>query len=474
MGLKKNVLYSTFLAGSNYIFPLITYPYISRVLGVENIGICNFVISLISYFLLFSTMGLNTIGIRETAKYKGDKEKMSTVFSSIFALNFISTLIVLAVYISLVIWLPALQPYRDLLFIGTVQIMFTTFLIEWFYKGMEDFKYITIRSLFVKVLYVVAIFVFIKYREDYVIYFALTISSSVLNAIFNWNYKKKHVSLSFKNINIRPYIKPFFILGVYAILTSMYISFNVVYLGFITNTTEVGYYTTATKLFGIMLAFFTAFSAVMMPRISSMLVTNDIESVKKLIYKSFELIFPLALTLILFCGYFTPEIVLMLSGKGYEGAIIPMRIILPLILVIGIEQILVVQLLVPMKEDKAILFNSIAGAVVGIGLNLLLVKHFMSTGSAFVWLGAEFTVFISAFYFVRKKIGQVIPLALLAKNVAILLPLLGMFIYLKMIDIQPILLLAIAGLLTLIYVLITQKLILKNSILRYNFKFNRS
>lgn len=133
-------------------------------------------------------------------------------------------------------------------------------------------------------------------------------------------------------------------------LTSMYTSFNVTFLGFVTNVTEVGYYTTATKLHGIILAFFTAFTGVMLPRMSALVAENRMDEVKRLINKSFDLLFMISIPLIVFSIYFAPEIIYLISGNGYEGAITPMRMVMPLVLIIGMEQILIVQLLMPLKK----------------------------------------------------------------------------------------------------------------------------
>ena len=180
MGLKKNVLYSGFLTSSLYIFQFITYPYVSRVLGVNGIGICNFTQTIVHYFILLSTLGITSIGIREIAKYKNDNVHLNKVFSGIFQINAILTFFVLIEI------LPQLVPYRRLLYIGVVQIIFNTLSIEWLFKGLENFKYITIRTFWVKILYVISVFVFIRDEGDYDLYFAIIVGSVVVNGIATW------------------------------------------------------------------------------------------------------------------------------------------------------------------------------------------------------------------------------------------------------------------------------------------------
>ena len=160
MGVKKNVLYSTFLTGANYIFPLITYPYISRVLGPSNIGENEFALRIVGYFLLFASLGIATVGTREIAKCKQSREECSRTFSSILVLNIISTILIFVLYFICIYSVASFQRVRPLLLIGSMQIAFTPFLIEWLYKGVEDFPYITKRSLAVRILYVLTVDVF--------------------------------------------------------------------------------------------------------------------------------------------------------------------------------------------------------------------------------------------------------------------------------------------------------------------------
>lgn len=172
----------------------------------------------------------------------------------------------------------------------------------------------------------------------------------------------------------------------------MYTSFNVAYLGFVANETEVGYYTTATKLYSILLALFTAFTGVLLPRMSSLLAENKLDEFKLLLQKSVNILFTFSIPVIIISTIMAPEIIQIIAGKGYEGAIIPMRIVMPLMLIIGYEQIMVIQTLMPLRKDKAILYNSILGATTGVLMNVLLVSTYKSIGSSIVWVTSELVV----------------------------------------------------------------------------------
>ena len=403
MGLKKNILYSGFLTTSIYIFQFITYPYIARVLGVTNIGICNYVQSIVNYYNLFAVLGISVLGVREIAKSKHDKQKLNEIFSKLFILNACFTLSVLIIYFISISCISQFSEHKQLLYIGASQILFNLFSIEWLFRGLENFKYITIRTMIVRTLYVFCVFLFIHNSSDYYLYFVIYSGMIFANAVINWNYGRKFVKLSLQSFSgIKQYIKPFIYLGSQLVLISFYTTFNTVYLGSTCGEEQVGYYTTATKIENIILALYSSFTIVMMPRISAMIEKNDIDAVKQKMSQSFDLLFAFVFPSILFVEFYAEEIVYLVAGPGYEGAIMPMRIVMPLMLIVGIEQILIVQILTPMRKDRQVFINSIFGAICSIVLNILIVPSLESAGSAIVWMCCEFVVLLSAYIFVKR------------------------------------------------------------------------
>lgn len=407
--LKKNFFYSSILTTANYIFPLLTYPYVSRVLGVNNIGVCNFIDGIINYFVLFSMMGISILGIREVATNKNNPEKLQKTFSSLLTINLITTIIGLVILAIATVSIPRLTENIELMVFGGFKLLFNLFLIEWFYKGLEDFRYITVRTIFVKSLYVIAIFTFVRESTDFQIYYLITILMVVVNAIVNIIHSRKFTSFSFKGIKIKPYVKPYFTLGIYFLLTSMYTSFNVIYLGFVGGDTEVGYYTTATKLYTILIALFTALTGVLLPRMSSLIAEGKIDEFKAKINQSVNILLSISFPAIIFMTMLAPQIIYLISGPGYEGAIVPMRIILPLFFIIGYEQVLVIQTMMPLKMDKTILKNSIIGAFVGVTLNILIVTKFAAIGSAIVWVACELIILTLSQITILTQIGIKFP-----------------------------------------------------------------
>ena len=390
--IKKNFAYKSVLTLSTYLINFITFPYVARVLGVERIGLVNFVDNTVNYFLLFATMGVGLLGVREIAAVKEDKKRRDQVYSSVLALNLLFTLVSLGIYLLCVVTIPKLCQYDELFYIGTAKILFTVFLVEWFFTGVENFRYITLRIILIKVLYIISVFLFVRDTSDYRLYFILTVGVVVLNALINQLYIRKFVRVRWNNIQLFKYFKQNVTLGIYTLMTSMYLTFNVMYLGLVSNNTEVGYYTTAFKLYSVVLGFFTAFTNVMLPRMSSLLANGEKDRFQELVNRSFSVMSTCCIPLILCSMIMAPQIVYILSGPGYEGAILPMRIIMPAAFAVGVAQVLAIQVLMPMKKDKVLLVASIIGAVVSLLINLLVVPSVESVGSAIVLVCSEAVV----------------------------------------------------------------------------------
>jgi O-antigen/teichoic acid export membrane protein len=246
----------------------------------------------------------------------------------------------------------------------------------------------------------------------------------------------------------------------------MYSTFNVAYLGFVGGNKEVGYYTTATKLYGILLAFFSAFTGVMLPRMSALVAENNFPEINRLIGKSFDILYTFCFPMIIFFMFFAPEIVRIIAGPGYEGSILPMRIVLPLMLIIGTEEILIIQLLMPLNKDKAIFINSVIGAFVGVALAIVLVRNLHSVGSAIVWVCSELSILISASFFVKKYIGIRIPYKMVFFKFLYAIPyILICYGVISLLN-DMIVKLAVAGVASLIYFIIEDMYISKNNTLK--------
>ena len=466
MSLKRNFVYNSILTVSTYFFPLLVYPYVSRTLGLSNIGIVNFIDNFINYFVLFSTMGIMTVGVREIAVAKNDRENLSRTYISLLTLTTITTLIaIIALWIAMYS-VPTLFPYRDLLYVGIVKLVFNLFLVEWFFMGMENFKYITNRSILVKCLYVAGVFLFVKDASDYKIYYMLSVATVVVNAVINIIYSRKFVSYSLKSIDFQPFLRAFFIMGIYVLFTNVYTSLNVVWLGFVTDTDQVGYFTTATKLHTIIMAVLLSFTNILFPRVSNLLAERKEGEYWEKIDMSFEAIFLFAFPTIFFLLVAGPLLLHLFVGDGFEGSYLPLRIITLLVLIIGIEQILVIQILMAKHQDKIVLRNSLMGAIVALLFNLVLTANLGAVGSAVVWVVAEFFIMLVSMTVIYRKFHYTMPYKKMVVCTISYLPLLLLSLLICHFVNDEIVLLVILAIFTFVYAAFNEIFILKNKVAR--------
>lgn len=465
--ITKNFFYNSLLTTANYLFPLLVFPYVSRVLGVTNIGICNYVDSIVHNFLLFSTLGIGVVGIREIVAAKHDRILLNRTFSSLFYLNMVMTLTVVTVFVICIYAVPQMSEYKSMMYIGVFNLLANSLMIEWFFKGLEDFRYITLRSIMVRMVYVGDVFIFVREKDDYVTYFLLTSSVFVINAAINILHARKFASLTLQPLPITRYLKPITILGVYMLLTSLYRSFNVTFLGNAAGATQVGYFTTAVKIYTILLALFSAFTSVMLPRMGNILKEGDNEKFKDMLFKSMRVMYAFVIPLACFGVIYSSDIIQLIAGKGYEGAVLPMQICMPLMIVVGYEQIIIIQGLMPLKKDRAILINSICGGATAIVLCIFLLAPLKAIGASLVWIGSEIAVTISASVFVKKYIGISFQYAVILRNILYYTPLLGILLLTEQVHIggtsawSAFCSLAIGGVVSAIYIFILQYFILK-------------
>jgi O-antigen/teichoic acid export membrane protein len=420
--IKRNLMYSTLLTMSTYLVPLIVFPYISRVLGVEGIGIVDTVDNMIDYCILFSMMGLSSVGVREIAKNKDNPQALSQTFTDLFALNLCSTLLIATVFCGVVLMSPRLQDYGLLIPIAILKLTANLFWIEWLYTGLEDFRYITLRSIILRTAFIIAVFLFVQTKADVVTYYALFVGITVGNAVCNWYHKRSYLHWDIRQANIRRFLVPFFMLGIFAMLSAVYSKLSLPVLNFITNNQEAGNFATATRCYRVVIALVSTLTGVMIPRMSVLMEENRFDMVRHYTDVAFKLLFFFAFPLICFVELFAPDIIRLFAGPGFEGAILPMRITMFQLLVIGSEKIIVLQLLIPLRKDRTIVKAGLAGVVVWGLLTILLVPCLKSVGTSLVWVVAELVVLTIAAMESRRSLSIRFPLGLLLKSVLYALP----------------------------------------------------
>lgn len=402
VSLKKNFIMNMLLTASSMIFPLITYPYVSRILLPEGMGRVAFVTSVVSYFSMVSSLGIPTYGIRACAQVRDSKEELTRTVHEIFIINACMTLIVYLFFFLAVFFVKQLHQEKALFLICGSTLFFNLIGMEWMYKALEQYQYITIRSVFFKAVSVVLMLATIHSRSDYVLYGALTILAGVGSNIFNFFHARKYISFRpGTKYNFRQHLTPILVFFAFSVATTIYTNLDTAMLGFFKGNIEVGYYNAAVKIKEILVAFVTALGTVMLPRISYYVKGGQIREFTSLVKKAMDFVLFSALPICVYFIFTADNSILFLAGDSFYGAIRPMQLIMPTLICIGITNIIGIQILVPLGKEKLVVLSTCAGAITDLILNALLIPEFAACGAALGTLSAEIIVLAVQLHFIR-------------------------------------------------------------------------
>lgn len=396
--LKLNFLMNAFLTTSSFIFPLITFPYISRVLLPEGTGKVSFATSVVTYFALFAQLGIPTYGIRACAKVRDDKVQLSRTVQEIFTINLGMSVITYCAFFIALFTISRIQEEKALFLIVSSTILFNAIGMEWLYKGLERYTYITATSILFKLIALGATFLLIHQKSDYVIYGGISIFAASASSVCN--FVNAHKYILFKPVggyNFKRHLKPILIFFAMSCATTIYTNLDTVMLGFIKTDADVGYYSAATKIKNVLLGIVTSLGTVLLPRASYYIEHGESERFKQITQKAINFVFLISMPLAVYFTLFAWEGILFLSGKAYENAVLPMQILMPTLVLIGLTNIMGIQVLVPIGREKVVLYSEIAGACVDLVLNALLIPRMASVGAAIGTLAAETAVWAVQF-----------------------------------------------------------------------------
>ncbi len=403
--IKKNFIMNSILTMSQFIFPLITFPYVSRILLPEGTGKVSFATSIISYFAMFAQLGIPTYGIRACAKVRDDKEKLSKTAQEIFIINIVMSILVYIVFFIVICNVPKLKDEKPLLIIVSATIFFNAIGMEWLYKALEQYTYITIRSVIFKFIALIAMFLLIHQKSDYIIYGAISIFASSASNIFNFVNVHKYISLRpVGDYNFKQHLKAVSVFFAMSCATTVYTHLDTVMLGFMKTNADVGYYNAAVKIKTILVSIVTSLGTVLLPRASYYVEHGLKEEFYRITKKAINFVFLVATPLMLYFMFFAKEGIFFLSGNNYGGAIVPMQIIMPTLFFIGLTNIMGMQILVPLGKENIVLYSEIVGAIVDLAINYILIPKYASAGAAIGTLVAEIAVWIVQYTYLRKQI----------------------------------------------------------------------
>lgn len=404
---KVNYILNLINTGTQMLFPLITFPYVCRVIEADGIGQINFFQSIISYISLFTCLGIPMYAIREIARDRSDVVQMNRTAMEILLLHSMLTLVGYAIVAILCLTVPQIQVNIPLFLILSLIIFFTAIGCEWFYQGIEDFKYITIRGLIIKTVSVVLLFIFVKSKTDLLYYGCYTVFGVLGGNIFNFFRLRKYIhreNIIFSELHIKRHIKPVLKVFSFSVVTSIYLQLNTVLLGFLKNALAVGYFAAATKVMQMLLTMSACLGSVMMPRASHLIAENKEDEFNRLIQKSYDFTLAIALPMTIGLIFCAPSLITALCGVKFEHSILPSQIIAPIILMVAISNVFGIQVLFPKGKINIVTLCCGIGAVADLILNLCLIPFFSYIGTSIAYLGAEVATTVSMYFIGRKYI----------------------------------------------------------------------
>lgn len=427
--IRKNVIYNVLLNVSRVIFPFITAPYISRVLEPDGVGLFDFSNYYAGFFALVALLGIPTYGVREIAKRRSDPQALQRTVSELFSIALITTVVTTLVYIGSLFVVGKLNENFLVFLIAGVTLYFAPLRTEWYYQGMEQFAYITFRSLLIKTISVICLFIFVKTKSDLIIYVLLNALSTVVADL--WNYIKmvrSGIRPKFTTKGLRSHLQPVLVLFASSLAISVYTMLDTEMLGFMRDYEQVGYYGRSMNISKMLVTAVTSISIVVIPRVAQSAEKRNFEKIEDIMNKSFSVVSFLAIPMSVGLCCIAPVFIPLFFGELFEGASIPMMIMAFDVVMIGLNNLVAVQGLIGMGYDGLFLKSVLVGAISNLLLNIFLIPGYGAVGAAISSVIAEFLVLLVATIFFYRvtpvRIHQLIDLVKCTLGSLLFIPLL--------------------------------------------------
>lgn len=399
--LKKNYIYNLLYQIVAILLPIITTPYLSRILGAKGIGIYSYTLSIVSYFTLMGALGTNMYAQREMACYQDDEYAKSRTFKEILIIRLISFAITSIIFfISFCISNKYDIYYRILL----LEIFASMIDITWFYQGMEDFGKIVLKNMTIKCISIFSIFIFIKGPNDVWIYVLIYVLSNLIGNLSLWIGLKKHIKRVDK-VSIKRHLKPMILLLIPQVAMSIYNVLDKTMLGLlVTDISKVGFYEQSQKITRLAITIVTAVGTVMIPRISNVNHKGDKKKLAKYIYGSFNLVWFLSIPIMFGLIAVSDNLVPWFFGNGFDEVSLLIKVCAPIAVLIGLANVLGQQYLVSTKKQNQYTYAVIGSAIFNFFGNLILIPKYAAVGATISSVVAELVGIVVEIYFVRKEL----------------------------------------------------------------------
>ncbi len=406
ISIKKNTIYNAIKTCSSILFPIITIPYVNRVLLPDNVGKVEYARSFISYFSLVASLGITTYAIRECAAKRNDKDALGNTASQLFSINIITTIVAYILLAITMLITTKFDGYRSLIYIQCFTILFTTLGAEWLNSAMEDFRFITIRTVAFQILSIVLMYIFVRKESDYIVYSIITVISSSGASLTNIIYRKKYCKIRFLfSIDWKKHITPIFFLFVMTLSQVIFNNADITMIGIIKNDYEVGLYSTAHKIINMISMVVSSVGIVVMPRLSYYFSNNDYENANRLLRKLLGLNIAVGLPCFTFVLMLANDISWLVGGDEFTEAAPVMRILAFCFLfsLIG-GSFLGNAILIATKNEKYYMIVCCITAVINVIINAFLIPVKGAIGASIATSINGLLIFILLLFKIDKKI----------------------------------------------------------------------
>lgn len=407
--IKYNFIFNLMRNLSSILFPMITLPYLSRVLQPEGIGKINFADQFVAYFVILASLGIPLYGTREIAKVRDNREKLTEVFNEIFIINIVTSIIAYGLFFIFFLTGDKLQKESLLFIVMSLNIIFITIGVDWFYQGIEKYDYITIRSIIVRIVCLVLMFCFVKSKDDYVISAAITVAGNVGANFFNLVNARKYIKYEiFKKYEFKKHIEPVITIAFSTMAANVYLTLSTVMLGYLDKVSPdkaVGYYTVSNKISTMIKTLIISLGVVLIPRLSYYIKNGMQEEYNRIAGKTINFLFLIGLPTVVGLMIVSKNVMIIFSGSRFIDAVPAMMIMTPVILFSTLSNFFGQQILYSNGQENKMLISVIAGAVLNIGMNIVLIPVYSYVGAAVSLLITEIVVALIRVYYGKKYVN---------------------------------------------------------------------
>lgn len=407
--LGVNALLNGLRSALNLIFPLLTFPYVSRVLSVDSMGIYNFANTYINYFVLLAGLGVSTYAVREGAKYRDNSQKIGEFSSQVFTINIVATVIAYVLLITSLLVFGNLHNYVSTILVFSIQILFTTIGTEWIYTIYEEYSYITVRSIIFKIISIVLLFALVRKADDYLWYAGITVFAGVGSNILNYIHAKSFTTIKIvKDTKWKYHLKPILVIFASSVAVTLYVSSDTTILGLLKNDYAVGIYGVAVKVYTIVSGLIGGLLVVTIPRLAMLIGKRRIKEYRSVLQSVIDTLSVLGLPAAVGLVMLSKEVILIIAGKKYLNGVLSLQIITWAMIFSNFSMIFNQCVLIPTKREGKSLRNTLITGLINVGLNFILIPLWSYDGTALSTVIAEFMIMTLNGWSARDYVGPIL------------------------------------------------------------------